>query len=71
MLLGALSLEAELHKKRLSLLNSVINNDSECLKGQVQRQPACLFNIKNSFFFITSNILEKYGLPSLKVIEKQ
>ena len=65
MLLGALPLEAELHKKRLSMLNSVINNDNECLKGLVQRQLACSFNIKNSFFFIVSNILEKYGLPSL------
>ena len=64
MLLGALPLEAELHKKRLSMLNSVINNDNECLKGLVQRQLACSFNIKNSFFFIVSNILEKYGLPS-------
>ena len=51
MLLGALPLEEELHKKRL--LNSVINNDNECP------------NIKNSFFFITSNIIEKYGLRSL------
>ena len=47
------------------MLNSVINNDNECLKGLVQRQLACSFNIKNSFFFIVSNILEKYGLPSL------
>ena len=47
------------------MLNSVINNDNECLKGLVLRQLACSFNIKNSFFFIMSNILEKYGLPSL------
>ena len=40
MLLGALPLEAELHKRRLSLLNSVITSDNECLKGLVQRQLA-------------------------------
>ena len=41
MLLGALHLEAELHKRRLSLLKSVITSDNECLKGLVQRQLAC------------------------------
>ena len=65
MLLGALPLEAELHKRRLSLLNSVITSDNECLKGLVQRQLACSFNVKSSFFNITSKILEKYELPSL------
>ena len=58
MLLGALPLEAELHKRRLSLLNSVITSDNECLKGLVQRQLACSFNVKSSFFNITSKILE-------------
>ena len=65
MLLGALPLAAELHKRRLSLLHSVVSSENECLKGLVQRQLACSFNIQNSFFFIVSNILEKYGLPSL------
>ena len=56
--------EAELHKRRLSLLNSDITGDNECLEGLVQRQLVCSFNVKTSFF-ITSNILEKYELPSL------
>ena len=54
-------MEAELHKRRLSLLNSVITSDNEFLKGQL----ACSFNVKSSFFNITSKILEKYELPSL------
>ena len=49
MLLGALPLQVELHKRRLSLLNSVINSDNECLQGLVQRQLACSFNVKSSF----------------------
>ena len=65
MLLGALPFEAELHKRRLSLLHGVISSENECQKGLVQRQLACSFNIQNCFFFIVSNILEKYGLPSL------
>ena len=40
MLLGALLLELELHKTRLSLLNRVITNENECLKGLVLRHPA-------------------------------
>ena len=64
-LLGALPFEADLHKRRLSLLNSVIINDNGCLEGLVQRQLACSFNVKSSFFFIKSKILEKYDLPSL------
>ena len=65
MLLGALPLEAELHKRHLSLLNSVITSDNECLKGLVQRQLACSFNVKSSFFNIADKLLEKYELPSL------
>ena len=65
MLLGALPLEAELHKRRLSLLNSVITSDNECLRGLIQRQLACAFNIQTSFFYIVSDILKMYGLPSL------
>ena len=41
MLLGALPLEAELHKRRLSFLNSVITSDNECLKGLAQRPVKC------------------------------
>ena len=43
MLLGALPFEGELHKRRLSLLNSVITSDNECLKGLVQIETTCLF----------------------------
>ena len=65
MLLGALPLEVELHKRSLSLLNSVITSDNECLQGLVQRQLAYSFNVKSSFFYITYKILEKNELPSL------
>ena len=44
MLLGTLPLEAELHKRRLSLPHSVVSSENECLKGLVQRQLDCSFN---------------------------
>ena len=65
MLLGALPLEAELLKRRFGLLNSDITSNNEYLKGLVQRQLVCSFNVQSSFFFITSKILEEYELPSL------
>ena len=65
MLLGALPLEAELHKRRLSLLNSVITSDNKCLRGLIQRQLACVFNIQTSFFYIVNDIIKMYELPSL------
>ncbi|MCW4346819.1 MAG: reverse transcriptase family protein [Candidatus Thiodiazotropha endolucinida] len=65
MLLGALPLEAELHKRRLSLVYSVISNENHSLKSLIQRQLACAFNNKDSFFYEISQILQKYDLPSL------
>ena len=65
MLLGALPFEAELHKRRLSLVHSVIYSENQSLKSIVQRQLACTFNNKNSFFHEVAKILQKYNLPTL------
>ena len=65
LLLGALPLEAELHRKKLSLAISVINSVNPTLKLLVQRQLACSHDIKNSFFNELTTILQQYKLPSL------
>ena len=65
LLLGALPLEAELHRKRLSLAISVINSENPTLKLLVQRQLACSFDTNNSSFNELSKILSLYNLPSL------
>ena len=65
MLLGALPIEAEIHKKQLSILHAVISSDNKCLRGVVQRQLACSFNNEFSFFHTVANVLEQYGLPTL------
>ena len=62
LLLGALPLEAELHRKKLAI--SVINSDNPTLKLLVQRQSACSHDIKNSFFNELTTILQQYKLPS-------
>ena len=68
MLLGALPIEAEIHKKQLSLLYAVINSDNKCLGDVVQRQLACSFNNEYSFFYMVAQVLEQYSLPSLSNI---
>ena len=65
MLLGALPIEGELHKRLLSLLYSVIKSENKCLQDLVERQLACSFNNLHSFFNVAGQILLKYELPSL------
>ena len=48
-LLGALPIEAELHKRQLSLLYNVIKSENKCLRDLVERQLACSFNNTRSF----------------------
>ena len=65
LLLGALPIEGELHKRLLSLLYSVIKSENKCLQDLVERQLACSFNNLHSFFNVAGQILLKYELPSL------
>ena len=65
LLLGALPLEAELHRRRLSLAISVINSENSTIRLLVQRQLACSYDNWNSFFYELAKILQKYELPSL------
>ena len=65
MLLGAVVIEAEIHKRQLSLLHAVISSDNKCLRNVVQRQLACCFNNEFSFFYMVANVLEQYGLSTL------
>lgn len=65
MLIGALPLEAELHKRQLSLLHSVLTSTNTSLKELVQRQLAYSFDNQKSFFTRVRSILAQYELPSL------
>ena len=65
LLLGALPIEAELHKRQLSLLYNVIKSENKCLRDLVERQLACSFNNIHSFFHVVNQTLLKYELPSL------
>ena len=65
MLLGALPIEAEIHKRQLSILHTVISCDNKCLRNVVQRQLACSFNNEFNFFYMVANVLEQYVPPRL------
>lgn len=65
MLIGALPLEAELHKRQLGLLHSVVISENASLKELVQRQLAYSFDNPKSFFTNIRSILAQYELPSL------
>ena len=65
LLLGALPLEAELHRRCLSLAIGVINSENSTIILLVQRQFACFYDNRNRFFYELAKILQKYELPSL------
>ena len=65
LLLGALPLEAELHRRRLSLAISIISSETPTIRMLVQRQLACSYDNRNSFFYKLAKILQKYKHPSL------
>ena len=68
MLLGALPIEAELHKRLLGLLYAVLTSENRCLQDVVQRQLACSFDNTHSFFYIVSQVLDRYHLPTISQI---
>ena len=66
LLLGALPLEAVLHKRHLSLLFSVINLDNQTLHQLVRRSIVCCEDQPSSFLSRAKTILEKHVLPTIK-----
>ena len=50
MLLVALPIEAEVHKRLIGLMYAVLTSENQCLQDVVQRQLACSFDNTHSFF---------------------
>ncbi|CAC5388978.1 unnamed protein product [Mytilus coruscus] len=70
LLLGALPIEAEIHKRQLSLLYSIVSCDNSKIKDVMNRQIATNYDNKKSFFSRILNILEIYDLPSINYLQK-
>ena len=66
LLLGALPLEAELHKKHLSLLYSIINSQNKTFHQLISRSIIIDEDQQGSFFGRVKVILAQYSLPSIE-----
>lgn len=68
LLLGVRPITAELHIRQLNLFNDIIRSDNQTMKNILIRQ----LNVKSadskSWFINIINILELYGLPSVKTV---
>lgn len=69
LLLGALPLEAELHKRQLCLLFNILTSSNETLKELTKRQIAVNLENKLSYYSRVQDILELYKLPPLKELK--
>ena len=65
LLLGALPIEAEIHKRSLSLLFSLITCDNGKIQDILNRQVSTNFDNKKSYFSRMVDVLEMYELPSI------
>ena len=66
LLLGALPLNAELHKRQLSLLYNILVSDNETVKELTERQTAVNLDNKLSYLSKVQDILDQYQLPHLR-----
>ena len=71
LLLGALPIEAEIHKRQLSLLHSILVCDNSRIKEVLNRQLSVNFDNKDSFFYRILKVLELYNLPSVPALIQQ
>ena len=67
LLLGALSLETELHLRYLSLRYSVTNSNNQTFHQLIRGSSVFCEDLPSSFFSRLKMILVKYGLPSIKL----
>ena len=63
-LLGALPIEAEIHKRQFSLLYNVLNSTNETVNELTERQIAVNLDNNLSYFSRIQDILHLYQLPS-------
>ena len=66
LLLGALPIEGELHKRQLSLLYNILVSSNETITELSERQVAVNLENPLSYFCRVQCVLEKYQLPSLE-----
>ena len=70
LLIGALPLEGEIHRRQLSFLHNILACNNTTIQDLTERQ--LVMNIDNllSFFCITSQLLHQYELPDINTLAK-
>ena len=66
LILGALPVEAELHKRHLSLLFNIMSSTNSTIKDLSTRQIAINLDNEQSFFSKVQQILDLYQLPHVR-----
>ena len=71
LLLGALPIEAELHKRQLSLLYNLITSENETIQELTERQIVVNLdnNLRYSYYCRVQEILIQYNLPRLQDLQ--
>ena len=67
LLLAALPIQGEIHKRQLSLLHSIVISKNSGIKGLMARQVA--LQCQRSFFCFAENTLKTYSLPHSSQLE--
>lgn len=68
LLLGALPIEAELHRRQLSFLYNVLACENDTIQSLTKRQIAVNLDNHLSFYSKVSDVLELYNLPSISFL---
>ena len=69
LLLGALPIEAELHKRHLSLLHNILTTNNTTIRDLSTRQIAINLDNSKSFFSRVQDILDIYQLPHIRELK--
>jgi hypothetical protein len=65
LLIGAMPIEAEIHKRQISFLHNILNCNNDNIRALTDRQLIMNINNPQSFFCRSSATLEMYNLPTI------
>lgn len=71
LLIGALPIEGEIHRRQLSLLYLLLSAKNSKIKELIQRQPSVNFDNHKSFFYCVMKTLQQYQLPNISELQNQ
>ena len=70
LLLGALPIDAEIHRRQLSFVHSILACDNSTIQGLTDRQLIMNFDNPHSFFCKVAGTLTLYELPTIRQLKQ-